>query len=62
MASIKDVAKEAGVGVATVSRVLNESGYVSADTKDKILKATVIPQKGGNGSGTYARCCTSTFW
>ncbi len=39
MASIKDVAKEAGVGVATVSRVLNESGYVSADTKDKILKA-----------------------
>ena len=27
MASIKDVAKRAGVGVGTVSRVLNSNGY-----------------------------------
>ena len=38
MASIKDVAKHAGVGVGTVSRVLNNNGYVSLETKDKILK------------------------
>ena len=29
MAGIKDVAKLAGVGVGTVSRMINESGYVS---------------------------------
>lgn len=39
MASIRDVAKRAGVGVGTVSRVLNNSGYVAADTKGKIEKA-----------------------
>ena len=35
MASIRDVAKEAGVGVGTVSRFLNDSGYVSEDTSIK---------------------------
>ena len=35
MASIRDVAKEAGVGVGTVSRFLNDSGYVSEDTSVK---------------------------
>lgn len=39
MASIKDVAKHAGVGVGTVSRVLNETGYVSEDTKRKVNEA-----------------------
>jgi len=39
MASIRDVAKHAGVGVGTVSRVLNDSGYVSLETKNKILCA-----------------------
>ena len=35
MAGIKDVAKMAGVGVGTVSRMLNDSGYVSLDTRAK---------------------------
>ncbi len=39
MAGIKDVAKRAGVGVATVSRMLNDSGYVSADARVKIEAA-----------------------
>lgn len=39
MASIKDVAKKANVGIATVSRALNESGYVSDEAKRKIDKA-----------------------
>ncbi|WP_338752179.1 LacI family DNA-binding transcriptional regulator [Bacillus sp. FJAT-52991] len=40
MATIKDVAKEAGVSVATVSRVLNETGYVHEDTK-KMVEAAI---------------------
>lgn len=39
MASMKDVAQRAGVGVGTVSRVINGSGYVAADTRKKIEKA-----------------------
>ncbi|MBU1020769.1 MAG: LacI family DNA-binding transcriptional regulator [Firmicutes bacterium] len=38
MANIKDVAKQAGVGIATVSRVINNSGYVKAETRLRIEK------------------------
>lgn len=38
-ASIKDVAREAGVSIATVSRVLNEIDVVNEDTKKKVLDA-----------------------
>lgn len=36
MAKIKDVAKKAGVGVGTVSRMINNSGYVADGTRKKI--------------------------
>lgn len=39
MMTIKDVAKIAGVSVATVSRVINESGYVNIDTRKKVEAA-----------------------
>ncbi len=38
MASIKDVARIAGVGIATVSRVINDSGYVKKETREKVEK------------------------
>jgi LacI family transcriptional regulator len=37
--TIKDVAKRAGVSVATVSRVINRLGGVKADTERRILRA-----------------------
>ncbi|QHW34298.1 LacI family transcriptional regulator [Paenibacillus rhizovicinus] len=39
MATIRDVSKLAGVSVATVSRVLNRSGYVGAATEAKVTAA-----------------------
>jgi LacI family sucrose operon transcriptional repressor len=39
MATITDVAKQAGVSVATVSRVINNRGYLSANTKAKVHAA-----------------------
>ena len=33
MANIKDVARRAGVGVSTASRVLRGEGYTSADVR-----------------------------
>jgi len=39
MPTIRDVAARAQVSVATVSRVLNESGYADSDTKARVHKA-----------------------
>ncbi len=39
MVTIKDLAKEVGVSVATVSRALNSSGYASPDVKRRVMEA-----------------------
>lgn len=39
MANIKDVAKKANVSVATVSRVINNKGYVNEETRALVVKA-----------------------
>ncbi len=39
MITIRDVARQAGVSVATVSRVLNNSSAVTAETRDVVLQA-----------------------
>ena len=36
--TIKDIAKEAGVSTATVSKVINSKMYVAPDTRDKVLQ------------------------
>jgi LacI family transcriptional regulator len=39
MATIKDVAAKAGVSVATVSHVMNESRFVSQETRQRVVEA-----------------------
>ena len=39
MATIKDVARAANVSTATVSAVINDSAYVSADLRGRVLAA-----------------------
>ncbi len=39
MSTISDVAKRAGVSTMTVSRVINNSGYISQEARDRVEKA-----------------------
>ena len=36
--TINNIAKEAGVSLATVSRVINNSGYVKKETRENVIK------------------------
>lgn len=38
MPNLRDVAKQAGLSVNTVSRVLNNRGYISEKTKEKVYR------------------------
>jgi LacI family transcriptional regulator len=49
VATIKDVAREAGVSVATVSRVFNDSGPVSDETRQRIREAAALLRYVPNG-------------
>lgn len=49
MTTIKDVAREAGVSVATVSRVFNESGPVSVETRQRIRQVAARLQYAPHG-------------
>ena len=39
MATLKDVAREAELSVGTVSRVLNNRGYISEETRKRVQEA-----------------------
>lgn len=58
--TIKDVAKKAGVAPSTVSRVINENGYVSPEVRERVLRVIeelgYIPNpmaRGLGGGQTY---------
>ena len=48
--TMRDVARQAGVSVATVSRVFNESGPVGEGTRDRILRTAVKLRYVPNGT------------
>ena len=54
--SIKDIAKMAGVSIATVSRVINKSGKVAKETEEKILQI----MKENNLKAKYIKPWTKT--
>lgn len=55
MATIKDVAKAAGVSVATVSRVINNAENVKEETKEAVQKAIEALHYSPNGLGRNLR-------
>ncbi len=54
-----DIAKETGFSIATISRAINNSGYVSEKTREKIMK--VIDEKGYSVNPFAKGMATSTM-
>ena len=58
MASVRQLAQETGVSIATVSRVLNGYPLVSVDVREKVLKAAnrlrYVPKVGRRSTGNIA--------
>lgn len=52
MINIKEIAKKANVGIGTVSRVINNSGYVAAKTRERVER---VIQETGYQSNEIAR-------
>ena len=59
MTGIRDIAKRAGTSIATVSRALNDSGYVRADTRARIEQAMHDLQFAPNAGARLMRRGTS---
>lgn len=59
MATIQEVAREAGVSVATVSRVMNKNATVSEKTRQKVERAIKELQYEPNMLGRNLRCSES---
>lgn len=57
--TIKDIAKISGVGISTVSRVLNNSGPVSDETRNKVLSAVRDTNYIPNNSARSLKTATS---
>lgn len=57
MATINDVAKQAGVSVATVSRVINKSGIVQPQTAEAVQRAIELLKYRPNAMGRNLRKC-----
>lgn len=56
MITIRDVARRAGVSVATVSRVLNNSALVSPETRETVMKAvTQLGYRPNANAGRWRR-------
>ena len=66
MPTIRDVAKLAGVAPITVSRVINDSGYVKQETRERVEAAVeklgYVPNTLGTKSAfqtDYDACCSN---
>ncbi|VDZ00654.1 DNA-binding transcriptional regulator GalS [Escherichia coli] len=62
MITIRDVARQAGVSVATVSRVLNNSTLVSADTREAVMKAVSELDYRPNANAQAWQLRLATHW